>query len=66
MDGKQKQAHFGGRPIETDGSFFDDMRAAERRIIAEIDPEGLADLDREEAELAAAEDDEPTETAAKQ
>lgn len=52
-----KQQHFGGRPIETDGAFFDNMREAERRIIAEIDPEGLADLDREEKELAAMTDD---------
>ena len=35
----------------TDGTFFEDMRAAERRILAEIDPEALKILDQEDAEM---------------
>ena len=45
------------RTIETDGSFFDDMRSMERRILTERgDTEALAILDAEHAE-ANAEDD---------
>ena len=45
------------RTIETDGSFFDDLRNMERRILTERgDTEALAILDVEDAE-ANAEDD---------
>lgn len=49
------------RTIETDGSFFDDLRSMERRILTERgDTEALAILDAEDAEANAeanAEDD---------
>ena len=39
------------RIITTDGTFFEDMRAAERRILKELgDEEALKILDEEEAE----------------
>ena len=41
----------GERYITTDGTFFEDMRAKERRILAQIDPSALAILDAEEAEI---------------
>ncbi|WP_443671702.1 hypothetical protein [Gemmiger sp.] len=42
------------RTIETDGSFFDDLRSMERRILTERgDTEALAILDAEEAEMDA-------------
>lgn len=45
------------RTIETDGSFFDDLRSMERRILTERgDTEALAILDAEDAE-ANVEDD---------
>ena len=45
------------RTIETDGSFFDDLRSMERRILTERDDtEALAILDAEDAE-ANTEDD---------
>ena len=45
------------RAIETDGSFFDDLRSMERRILTERgDTEALAILDAEDTE-ANAEDD---------
>ena len=45
------------RTIETDGSFFDDLRNMERRILTERgDTEALAILNTEDAE-ANAEDD---------
>ena len=45
------------KTIETDGSFFDDLRDMERRILTERgDTEALAILDAEDAE-ANAEDD---------
>lgn len=45
------------RVIETDGSFFDDLRSMERSILTErSDTEALAILDAEDAE-ANAEDD---------
>lgn len=45
------------RTIETDGSFFDDLRSMERRILTERgDTEALAILDAEDVE-ANAEDD---------
>lgn len=43
------------RTIETDGSFFDDLRSMERRILTERgDTEALAILDAEDAEDAEA------------
>lgn len=45
------------RAIETDGSFFDDLRSMERRILTERgDTEALAILDAEEAEMDAEDD----------
>lgn len=45
------------RTIETDGSFFDDLRSMERRILTERgDAEALAILDAEEAEMDAEDD----------
>jgi hypothetical protein len=45
------------RTIETDGSFFDDLRSMERRILTERgDTEALAILDAEDAK-ANTEDD---------
>ncbi len=45
------------RTIETDGSFFDDLRSMERRILTERgDTEALAILDAEEAEMDAEDD----------
>lgn len=45
------------RTIETDGSFFDDLRSMERRILTERgDTEALAILDAEEAEIDAEDD----------
>lgn len=42
------------RAIETDGSFFDDLRSMERRILTERgDTEALAILDAEDAEANA-------------
>ena len=46
------------RTIETDGSFFDDLRNMERRILTERgDTEALAILDAEANAEANAEDD---------
>jgi hypothetical protein len=43
--------------IETDGSFFDDLRSMERSILTERgDTEALAILDAEEAEMDADDD----------
>lgn len=45
------------RTIETDGSFFDDLRSMERRILTERgDTEALAILDAEDAEMDAEDD----------
>lgn len=45
------------RTIETDGSFFDDLRSMERRILTERgDTEALAILDAEDAETNAEDD----------
>ena len=45
------------RTIETDGSFFDDLRNMERRILTERgDTEALAILDAEDAEMDAEDD----------
>lgn len=45
------------RTIETDGSFFDDLRNMERRILTERgDTEALAILNAEEAEMDAEDD----------
>ena len=47
-----------GNVCMTDGTFFEDMRAKERKILEEIDPEGLKELDRIDAERKAQESDE--------
>ena len=45
------------KTIETDGSFFDDRRDMERRILTERgDTEALAILDAEDAEMDAEDD----------
>lgn len=45
------------KTIETDGSFFDDLRDMERRILTERgDTEALAILDAEDAEMDAEDD----------
>lgn len=43
----------------TDGTFFEDMRAMERKILAEIDPEALVILDQEEEEMEREYQEEP-------
>lgn len=41
-----------GPICSTDGTFFADFRAEERRILSKIDPSALAILDAEDAEYA--------------
>lgn len=40
-----------GPICSTDGTFFADCRAEERRILSEIDPSALAILDAEDAKI---------------
>ena len=40
-----------GPICSTDGTFFADCRAEERRILSKIDPSALAILDAEDAEI---------------
>ncbi len=61
MTTKKDRFGFGGPIISTDGSFFEDMRAKERRIIAEIDPDSLDEFDKE-TERMNAENDETEDT----
>lgn len=46
----EQDGMYKGNVCIADGTFFDDMRKKEREILAEIDPEGLEELDRIDAE----------------
>lgn len=52
-NGMRKNAAGNEKIRTTDGNFLDEMKAMEREILMEIDPEALAEFDREEREAAA-------------